>query len=345
MKTISLAELAQRIGATLQGDGEQQINGVAGIPEADAEKVTFLNDKKYAKQLASCQAAAVILKPEFAELYQGSCLLADNPYLAYALAAQVLDTTPNIANGIASDAFIHESAQIDPTANIASGATVCAGAVVGAGSQIASGAYIGENTEVGKGCKIYANATLYHNCQLGDDCIIHSGAVIGSDGFGFANDKGQWVKIPQVGRVVIEDNVEIGSNTSIDRGTIKDTLIRQGVKIDNLVHIAHNVEVDENTAIAGGVIMAGSTYIGKRCTLAGGVALNGHIQLADDVHVTGFSMVTKSLPEAGVYSSGQPATTNKEWRRNTVKLRQVESLFDRVKELEKQLAELKTSED
>ncbi|WP_111980119.1 UDP-3-O-(3-hydroxymyristoyl)glucosamine N-acyltransferase [Algibacillus agarilyticus] len=343
MIEITLSELATRINAKLIGDGSVVVSSVAGIPDATDREVTFLNDKKYLSDLTECNAGAVILKDEFSDAFSGNRLIADNPYLAYALTAQILDPTPTLATGIAEGAIIAADAIVDASAHVASGAVIESGATVGAYAQIASGAYIGKNAVVGEHSKIHANATIYHGCRLGQYCIIHSGAVIGSDGFGFANNKGEWVKIPQVGNVVIGNNVEVGSNTSIDRGTIKDTLIHDGVKIDNLVHIAHNVEVDENTAIAGGVIMAGSTYIGKRCTLAGGVALNGHIKLADDVHVTGFSMVTKSLTEAGVYSSGQPATTNREWRKNTVKLRQVDSLFDRVKALEAELKNIKNS--
>ncbi len=338
MKSVSLQVLAAHVNGFLIGEEANEVNSVAAISDATKSQVTFLNDKKYKAQLADCQAGLVLIRNEHQDAFSGNKIICDNPYYAYALIAQLLDNSPELVSFHSDNACIAESANVDASARIAANAVIDEGAQVGANCMVASGAYVGKNVTLGKACKVYANASIYHNCVIGNDCIIHSGAVIGSDGFGFANDKGQWVKIPQVGRVVIGNEVEVGSNTSIDCGTIKDTIIHDGVKIDNLVHIAHNVEVDENTAIAGGVIMAGSTYIGKRCTLAGGVALNGHIRIADDVHITGFSMVTKSIKDPGVYSSGIPATNNRDWRKNTVKLRQVDSLFERVKELEKQLA-------
>ncbi|NTS77083.1 UDP-3-O-(3-hydroxymyristoyl)glucosamine N-acyltransferase [Catenovulum sp. SM1970] len=344
MKSITLAELAEHTGSELIGEADLQIDSVASITDATVNQATFLTDKKYLSQLGDTQAGVVILHPNHKDDFAGNRLLSNNPYLAYALTAQYLDPTPDVAIEQADVTNIHPTAKVASSAKLAPFCTIEAGAEVGENCQIASGAYIGHGVKLGDNCRVYANACLYFGTKVGSNAIIHANAVIGSDGFGFANDKGKWVKIPQVGNVVLGDNVEVGSNTSIDRGTIKDTIIHDGVKIDNLVHIAHNVVIDTDTALAAGVIMAGSTKIGKRCTMAGGVALNGHINIADDVHVTGFSMVTKSLNEAGVYSSGMPATDNKSWRKNTVKLRQVDSLFDRVKSLEKALAELQAKD-
>ena len=341
MPSFTLAQLAEKLSVELIGDADHLVNTTASIDDADKNQATFFNDKKYLASLQSTQAGVVVLKSEFSEHFSGNKLVSTNPYLTYALIAQLLDTTPDLANGIHPSAVIEEGASVAPDAHIAACAVVKAGAVVASGCQIGAGAYIGENAKLGQGCKIYPNATIYHAVEMGENCIIHSGAVIGSDGFGFANDKGQWIKIPQVGTVIIGNYVEIGSNASIDRGALHNTVIADGVKIDNLVHLAHNVEIGKNSAIAARTAIAGSTKVGERCTFAGCVAVNGHIEIGDDVHFTGTSMVTSSFKEAGVYSSGLPAVENKEWRKNTARLRKIETLFDKVKLLEQEIARLK----
>ena len=341
MPSFTLAQLAERLSVDLIGDAQHCVETTASIDDATTAQATFFNDKKYLESLKATKAGVVVLKAEFAEHFAGNKLISDNPYLTYALIAQLLDTTPALASGIHPQAVIEQGATVAADAHIAACAVIKSGAVVGSGSEIGAGTYIGENAKVGKGCKIYPNATIYHAVEMGDNCIIHSGAVIGSDGFGFANDKAQWVKIPQVGTVIIGNNVEIGSNTSIDRGALHNTIIADGVKIDNLVHLAHNVEIGKNSAIAARTAIAGSTKVGERCTFAGCVAVNGHIEIGNDVHFTGTSMVTSSFKQAGVYSSGIPAVENKEWRKNTARLRKIETLFDKVKLLEQEIARLK----
>lgn len=340
MSAIKLSELASKVGAEFVGDGEHIVKAVGSIDDATATQVTFLTNSRYADTLKSTQAGVVILKPADAENFSGNTLLSDNPYLTYALVAQLLDSTPNIADDISQQAHIDASAKVASSAKIAPFAVVSKGAQIADDCQIGANCFIGENVVIGQGCKLYPNSVIYHDVVLGKNCIIHSGAVVGSDGFGYAPDQGSWIKIPQVGTVIIEDKVEIGANAAIDRGAIHNTVIKAGVKIDNLVHIAHNVELGENTALAAGTKIAGSTKVGERCTFAGCVAVNGHIEIGDDVHFTGTSMVTSSFKDAGVYSSGIPAVANKDWRKNTARLRKIDTLYDKVKQLEAELKKL-----
>ncbi|EWH11309.1 UDP-3-O-(3-hydroxymyristoyl) glucosamine N-acyltransferase [Catenovulum agarivorans DS-2] len=340
MPSLTLAQLAEQLSVELIGDGQHVVSATASIDDAQHHQATFFNDKKYLASLENTLAGVVVLKPEYADSFAGNKLLSNNPYLTYALIAQLLDTTPNLSCGIHPTAVINDGATVADSANIGPYAVVEKGAQVAEKCQIGAGTVIGENAKVGAGSKIYPNVTIYHGVEIGQNCIIHSGAVVGSDGFGFANDNARWVKIPQVGTVIIGDHVEIGANTSIDRGALHNTVIADGVKIDNLVHLAHNVELGENTAIAANTAIAGSTKVGQRCTFAGCVAVNGHIEIGDDVHFTGTSMVTSSFKDAGVYSSGIPAVANKEWRKNTARVRKIETLFDKVKLLEKEIARL-----
>ncbi len=205
--------------------------------------------------------------------------------------------------------------------------------------QIGAGCYIGPGVRIGANTKVWQQVVIYHDCVIGADCLLHSGAVIGADGFGWANEQGKWIKIPQLGRVVIHDRVEIGANTTVDRGALDDTVISSGCIIDNQCQIAHNVFIDEDTAIAGCTVLAGSCRIGKRCLIGGATAINGHIEICDDVQISGFSMVIKAISEPGVYASGIPAAPHREWRRNGARYRQLDDLFQRVKKIEKKLSD------
>ncbi|MCU4675734.1 UDP-3-O-(3-hydroxymyristoyl)glucosamine N-acyltransferase [Catenovulum sp. 2E275] len=340
MAAFKLSELAQQVEADFVGDGDQIIKAVGSIDDATEQQITFLTNSRYRDALEQTKAGAVILRAEDAQGFSGNHILSKNPYLTYARIAQLLDPTPATADKLSEKAHIDTSAKVASSAKIAAFAVVSQGAVIGENCQIGANCFIGENVVLGDGCKLYPNTVLYHNVVLGKQCIIHAGAVIGSDGFGFAPDQGQWIKIPQVGTVILGDDVEIGANVTIDRGAIHNTVIKSGVKIDNLVHIAHNVELGENTALAAGTKIAGSTKVGQRCTFAGNVSVNGHIEIGNDVHFTGTSMVTSSFKQAGVYSSGIPAVENKEWRKNTAKLRRIDTLYDKVKQLEAELKAL-----
>ncbi|MBD1389344.1 UDP-3-O-(3-hydroxymyristoyl)glucosamine N-acyltransferase [Neiella sp. HB171785] len=338
MTSITLAALAEHIGATLDGDGSAVVVGLNTLENADSQQVSFLANKKYKSQLEQCNALAVIVSPKEQSLVAGRALVMANPYLGYAKAAQLLDTSP------VPEAVIHPSATIDSAATIGSNAhigpnvVIEAEASIGDGVSIGAGSYIGVGVEIGNNVTIKPNVTLYHHTVLADDVMVHSNTVLGSDGFGFANDQGRWEKIPQMGRVVIGQGADIGASVTIDRGALDDTIIGKGAIIDNQVQIGHNCQIGDYTAVAGTTGIAGSTRIGKHCVIGGGVGINGHIEICDGVHVTGYSMIVKSITEPGLYSSGIPATGNREWRRGVNRYNQLGDLFSRVKALEAQLA-------
>lgn len=333
----SLASLAAQLSAQLGGDSDLQIHRLATFDGAKAGDITFVSDKKLLTRLAQCKASAIVLPTALKETYQGSALFMDNPYVGYALLARLFDTTPNLSVVIANSAQIHESAIIGKNVAIDENVVIAKGVIIGDNCQIFANTVIGEESTLGDNCKIYPNVSIYHRCDIGNNAIIHANTVIGSDGFGNAPYQGTWVKIPQIGKVIIGDNVEIGSSTSIDRGALSDTIIGNGVKIDNQCQIAHNVQIGEHTAIAGGSNIAGSTQIGKNCIVGGSVAMNGHITIVDNVVITGDSMVMRNIKKAGVYSSGVPAQENRVWRKTTAYTLKIEELFKRVKLLEKQI--------
>lgn len=331
---ISLGEIAQQIQGELVGESSLMITSMNTLSKANSNQLSFLSNSKYKADLANTNAGAVILSNSDAVGFDGNAIICADPYVAFAKAAQLLDSTPSLDEGISEQASIHPSAQIGKKARIAAGVVIEANVKVGDRVSIGANTVIGKGTILGNDVNLRANVTIYHNVRLGDSVSIHSGTVIGSDGFGYANDKGTWVKIPQTGSVVIGSHTEIGANTCIDRGALDDTVIGANVIIDNLVQIAHNVTIGDGSCICGGTGIAGSTNIGKFVVLAGTVAVNGHIDICDKVQVTGFSMITKSITEPGVYSSGMPALPTRDWQRNTVRLRQIDKLYDRVKALE-----------
>lgn len=337
MPSYTLAELAEHVDARVEGDAQIQVSSIATLANAVSGQISFLSNSKYRSQLSDTQASAVILSHNDSEHCPCAALVMDNPYVGFALIAQLLDSTPASAESIAESAVIASSASLGAGVSVGASAVIEAGASIGDNVQVGAGCFIGRNAQIGSGTKLWANVSIYHDVQIGNNCLIQSGTVIGSDGFGYANDKGSWIKIPQLGAVIIGDNCEIGANTCIDRGALDDTVIGTGVIIDNLCQIAHNVTVGDHTAIAGCSVAAGSATIGKYCVIGGFVAINGHIDIADKVNITGYSMVTKSITEAGVYSSGVPATTNREWRKNMVGLRNIDALKARIKAIESQL--------
>jgi len=332
---ISLQELADVVGAKLLGDPAHQIDGCAGLLSAGPTDLSFIYNKKYESDLKKSDAGVVILSDAFLDGFSGNALLVSNPYLAYAKAASI------IYKKSTEEACIHGSAVVGADTNIAQDCSIGANVVIadnvelGKGSRIGAGCFIGENVCIGEGATLLPNVTINDGTKIGSNVTIHSGAVIGSDGFGYAPlpNKEGWLKIPQVGCVVIGDNVDIGANTTIDCGALENTIIGNGVKIDNQVMIAHNVEIGDHTAIAGCTGIAGSTKIGKHCTLAGGVGLVGHINIADGVHVTGMTMVTHSIKKAGAYSSGTPFQANSDWLKNAVRFKQLDKLTKKINQL------------
>ncbi|VFP84104.1 UDP-3-O-(3-hydroxymyristoyl)glucosamine N-acyltransferase [Candidatus Erwinia haradaeae] len=341
MLSIRLADLAQQLDAELYGDGDINISGIASMRSARKGQITFLSDRKYRKNLVDCQASAVVLTPSDREFYHGSVLVVSNPYLIYARIAQLLDTTPEPATDISPSAVINATACVGKNVAIGANTVIESDVVLGDHVVIGAGCFIGKNAHIGDGSRLWANVSIYHEVEIGCNCLIQSGAVIGSDGFGYANARGHWVKIPQLGTVIIGNDVEIGACTTIDRGSLDDTQIGNDVVIDNQCQIAHNVVIGNNTAVAGGVIMAGSLKIGRYCMIGGASVINGHIEICDKVIVTGMGMVMRSITEPGVYSSGIPVQPNKIWRKTAALVMNIDNIRTRLKKLEFEVTNLK----
>jgi UDP-3-O-[3-hydroxymyristoyl] glucosamine N-acyltransferase len=335
---FTLGQLAERLGATLRGAADKPISGLATLQEAGPGQLSFLANPQYRKYLADCQAGAVLLTAADAEGYEGDALIVANPYLAYAEISHLFDRKPQVAVGVHPTASIAADAQVDASASIGAFVVVESGAQIGAGVSLGAHCVVGARSVIGEGGWLAPRVTLYHDVRIGKRVVIQSGAVIGGEGFGFANEKGVWQKIAQIGGVLIGDDVEIGANTTIDRGALADTLIGNGVKLDNQIMIAHNVQIGDNTAMAGCAGISGSTKIGKNCMIAGGVGMVGHIEVCDGVFVTGMTMVTRSITEPGAYSSGTAMQPAAEWRKSAARIRQLDDMARRLKELEKQLA-------
>lgn len=351
MTSVSLITLAQHINATISpatgdvGAAESiMIHKVAPLDKAQAGDVAFLNDKKYLKSLATANASAVILTEKLAADFDGVALIVKDAYVGFALAAQLLDPTPKPHYAIHPSAFVDASAVLGNNVSVGPNAVIEAGVHLGDDVSIGAGAVIRVNAKIGARSYIHPNVTIYHSCELGEHVVIHSNTVIGSDGYGYAPNGGKWITIPQTGKVVIGDYTEIGASTTIDRGALEDTVIGQHVIIDNQVHIAHNVVIGDGACLCGGTMMAGSVNIGKNVIIAGTVAINGHIQICDNVQITGNTMVTSNITEPGVYSSGMPHSPYSEWRRNSVRIRQLDSVFKRVKTLENKLERFQSSD-
>ncbi|MCY1286596.1 UDP-3-O-acylglucosamine N-acyltransferase [compost metagenome] len=343
---FTLGQLAERLGATLRGAADKPIAGLATLQEAGPDQLSFLANPQYRKYLAETRAGAVLLTPADAEGYEGDALLIGNPYLAYAQLSHLFDRKPQAPAGqVHPTAVIAPDAQVDPSASVGAYAVIESGAQIAAGVSIGAHCFIGARTVIGEGGWLAPRVTLYHDVRIGKRVVIQSGAVLGGEGFGFANEKGVWQKIAQIGGVSIGDDVEIGANTTIDRGALADTLIGNGVKLDNQIMIAHNVQVGDHTAMAGCCGISGSAKIGKHCMLAGGVGLVGHIEICDGVFVTGMTMVTRSITEPGAYSSGTAMQPAAEWKKSAARIRQLDDMARRLQQLEKRLAAVTSAGD
>ncbi|MDP4029326.1 MAG: UDP-3-O-(3-hydroxymyristoyl)glucosamine N-acyltransferase [Gallionella sp.] len=336
-----LADIAAQFGGRVLGDGEVRISQITTLEKAQSNHISFLTNSKYRAQLAHTSAGAVILGEVDAAATDLPRIISDNPYAYFARVSALLNPLPEAKPGVHSAAIVGAGAQIDPTASIAAMAVIGDGAVIGAHSVIGAGCCIGAHTVIGSHARLYPQVVIYHGCVIGDNLIAHSGAVIGSDGFGIAMDEGHWIKIPQIGRVVIGNNVEIGANTTIDRGALDDTVIEDGVKLDNQIQIAHNVRIGAHTAIAGCAGIAGSAVIGRYCLIGGGARILGHLQLADHVEIAAHTLVGKSIREAGSYAAIFPFSKQEDWRKNAVHLRHLDDLVGRVKALEQEIESLK----
>ena len=334
---ITLGELAKRLGAQVAGDAGCEIHRVATLHNAGEGDIAFLHDSKHRRFLSSTGASAVILKEENSADLKTNGLIIDNPHIAYVKVVEWLNPVKPEKPGIHPSATIHPDCHIDPEAYIGPQCVIESGVVIQAGCEIGPGSIIGKDVEIGKNTRLVANVTICHGVKIGGRVILHPGVVIGADGFGLANEKGQWIKVPQVGAVLIGDDVEVGANTTIDRGAIEDTVIGQGVKLDNLIQIGHNVHIGDHTAIAACTAIAGSARIGKHCAIGGCVGIVGHLEIADNVTITGMSHVSQAITEPGVYSSGTPLEENKKWHRNFIRLKQLDEMAQRLKKVEKQI--------
>ncbi len=331
---FTLAELAKLIGAELKGDEGRAITGIAPLQTATSSEISFLHNSRYRKYLSSTKAAAVILSPADAKFCQIDALVVRNPYLAFAKAADLFAYRPKHTTGIHPTAIIGENCQIDPTASIGPYCVIGENVTIQKGSIIGAGCIIGNHVSIDENTQLWPRVTLYYGVKIGARVIIHSGVVIGSDGFGLARDNNQWVKIPQIGSVIIHNDVEIGANTTIDRGALGDTVIEEGVKLDNQIQVAHNVHIGAHTAIAGCVGISGSAQIGRHCMIGGGSCIGGHLKIADQVVIAGMAMITNSIEEAGVYASGTGFLKQRDWQKSAVRFRQLDQLARRIKKIE-----------
>ncbi|MDD2053876.1 UDP-3-O-(3-hydroxymyristoyl)glucosamine N-acyltransferase [Pseudomonas putida] len=337
---LKLGQLAEFLGATLRGSAEKEITGLATLQEAGPAQLSFLANPQYRKFLADCQAGVVLLKAGDADLFAGDALIVPDPYAAYARVSHFFDPKPKAVAGIHPSAVVAADAVVDPSASIGPFVVIESAARIGAGVTLGAHCFVGARSEIGEGGWLAPRVTLYHDVRIGKRVVIQSGAVLGGEGFGFANEKGIWQKIAQIGGVTIGDDVEIGVNTAIDRGALADTIIGNGVKLDNQIQIAHNVQIGDHTAMAACVGISGSTKIGKHCMLAGGVGLVGHIEICDNVFLTGMTMVTHSITEPGAYSSGTAMQPAAEWRKSAARIRQLDDIARRLRQLEKRVGDV-----
>ena len=332
--TASLGELATEFGCELVGDPNTRVNRVATLSNASPESVGFLANPAYRKQLKTTNAAAVVLAEAYAADCPVAALIADNPYATYARIASRLHPPARHKAGIHATAVIAKSATISKTAHVAASVVIGDDCVIGERVYVAAGAVLGNRCCVGSDSQILGNATLVECVSVGDRCIIHPGAVIGSDGFGNVHDEAGWIKIPQVGGVSIGNDVEIGANTAVDRGAIDDTVIEDGVRLDNLIQIGHNARIGAHTAIAGMTAIAGSANVGKRCMIAGLAGVIGHVTVCDDVVITAQALITKDISKPGVYSATFGAETDRDWKRMVARFRRLALMEERLKALE-----------
>lgn len=334
---LTLADIAAQLGGDVLGDSQTQVSRVAPVATATEGEITFLANPKFTSQLSACKASAVILRPDVVGEFSGPRIVTGNPYAYYARVATLLNPYQSGLCGV------HASAVVDSPVpdSVVIGPNVCIGKDVTLGEDVVinAGCVIGDGVRIGAGTLLHANVTVYYGCSIGHRCIVHSGTVIGSDGFGFAPEGQSWIKIPQIGKVVIGDDVEIGANTAIDRGALEDTVIGDGCKLDNQVHVAHNCRIGANTVLAGCVGIAGSTVFGEHCIVGGACMISGHLNIAAGTTISGGTTVMKSILNPGVYTSVFPLDTHQEWLRNASHIRRLSKLAERVSELEKKLKE------
>lgn len=335
---LQLTEIVARLGGSLEGDGSVVVTQVGTLASAGAGQIAFLTNPKYRQQLQSTRAAAVIVPPQFASDTSLPRIVHQNAYAYYARVVALLNPQGSRIAGVHPSAVV--DSKVPSSASIGANVVIGADVVIGENVTVSPGCVIGDGVSIGDDSLLYPNSVIYHHCVIGRRAVIQAGAVIGSDGFGFAKEGECWIKIPQIGRVIIGDDVEVGANTSIDRGALDDTVIGNGVKLDNQIQIAHNVVIGDHSALAGCVGVAGSTKIGRRCTVGGAGMIIGHLDIADDVHISAGTMVTKSLHKPGQYTSIFPLEAHEDWLHNAAQIKRLAKLAERVSELEKKLEQM-----
>jgi UDP-3-O-[3-hydroxymyristoyl] glucosamine N-acyltransferase len=332
---FTLAELAARTGVAVEGDPTRRVVRVGTLEHGDADAIAFLANPRYRPQLVSTRAGAVIVSPADAAATALPKLVSPNPYATYARVAALLHPDERPTAGVHASAVIDATAAIASDAAIGPHAVVGARARVGAGAVVGAGCFVGDDAEIGEQVRLYANAVVYARCVVGPRTVVHAGAVIGADGFGMAEEGGRWLRIPQVGRVVVGADCEIGANTTIDRGAIDDTVIEDDVKLDNQIQVGHNCTIGRHTAIAGCVGIAGSAHIGRNCRIGGAAMISGHLSIPDGTVVSGGTLVSDTLAGPGVYTSVFPILPHRDWRKVAAVLRRLDELAERVRALER----------
>jgi len=331
----TLAQIVSRLGGRVVGDGGVEIDQVGSLEHAGARQIAFLANPRYLSRLAGTRAAAVVLAPQAESLTALPRIVSERPYPYFAKLALLLNPAPVPHSGIDDAAHVAPGASVAASARVEAGAIIAEGARIGERAWIGANCYVGERSIVGEDTRLYPTAVVYAGCRIGARGIIHSGAVIGADGFGMALEEGRWIKVPQIGGVRLGDDVEVGANTTIDRGTVDDTVVEDGVKLDNQVQIGHNCRIGAHTAIAGCVGVAGSTQIGRRCTLGAAAGVLGHLSLCDDVHVSSWTIITRSIRKPGTYTGLYPFDEHAGWTRNAALVRHLAKLAERIGALEK----------
>ncbi len=336
-KLYRLDEITQKFGGTVFGDPAVKVGQVASLDAAGPTDIVFVSRASFLPHLKDSKAGAAILSADVPEAAAIARIVCANPYAYFAKVSALFNPPAREPAGAHKTAVVDKSAAVDKSATIGAGAVIGRRARIGKRVQIGAGCVVGDDSAIGDDTLLHANVTVYHGCTLGRNCIVHSGAVIGADGFGIAREEGRWKKIPQIGGVAIGDDVEIGANTTIDRGTLENTVIEDGVKLDNQIQIAHNVRIGAHTAIAACVGIAGSATIGRNCALGGAAMIYGHITIADDVSISAGTLVMKSLPQRGTYTGVYPFSTHQRWLKNAAQLRNLDELAERVRQLEAKL--------
>jgi UDP-3-O-[3-hydroxymyristoyl] glucosamine N-acyltransferase len=342
---LSLQKIVKQLGGTLSGNPDTHIYRVGSLALSQVGAITFFNDSKYKSQLSSTAASAVIIRPEHADLTDLPKIITDNPYAYFAKVSTLLNPVFIAIKGVHSSAVIDASTAIPANCSVGANTTIGANVKLGGNVSIGAGCVIERNVSIADGTILEASVTIKHGCQIGKSCHLFSGCVIGNDGFGYAEEvttkqTKRWVKIPQLGRVVIHDFVDIGANTTIDRGAIDDTVIEEGVKLDNLIQIAHNCRIGAHTVIAGCTGVAGSAIIGKYCKIGGAAMILGHLTIADDVTISPGSMIMRSIHKAGIYTALMPSQAHEDWLKTAANIRHLNQLTDKIKTLEQAIAML-----